>query len=194
MDRGAVDAPFAQPDPDAGRQHNIDEANLMEFSEHLLRLVAQPGLPCKTGQVRQPGLVCRALCGLDRYLVAEAFQPLHRVARYSVLPFVVAVAQYVAGDLEDAAPHRDGSLLASTPCGDPSAGSAKVGALSPPRCLTHFHEVRRRVSLPLRVRALRCFPALSLLPGHMPVQDVRWSALGKQVTSGPLARMTSAPR
>lgn len=38
MDRGTADAPFAQFDPGAGREDDVDEPNLVELGEDLSRL------------------------------------------------------------------------------------------------------------------------------------------------------------
>src|SRR5215831_17757699 len=46
--------------------------------------------------------------------------------------------------------------------------------------------VRRSQGLPRRVRPLRRRPPLSALPGHIPAQEARCSALGKRERSVPI--------
>ncbi len=53
----------------------------------------------------------------------------------------------------------------------------------------------RSHGFPFRVVPGRCFPALSLFPGHTPAQLARWPAVGKAVMSAPISAMiTSAVR
>jgi len=55
--------------------------------------------------------------------------------------------------------------------------------------------VARNQRLPLRVLPDLRFPALSLLPGQMPVQEAAWAAVGKRLMSSPSsARICSALR
>ena len=88
--------------------------------------------------------------------------------------------------------HGNNSPLGSPARLDAVVRGAELGVLLPGRTPGKSTRVARRNGLPFRVLPLNRLPALSLLPGQIPVHEARWSGSSKTVMSGPVAALGSA--
>src|SRR5829696_9053558 len=139
--------------------------------------------------------------------VSQLAQLLHESARSSgwvseadvVVGAEVDIVDLVMHDVPAGLENRvaDGHQRAfrASSFGDAVVALTQVGALVWLAAAAAVPSAPRSQGLPRRVRPVKCLPADSLLPGHMPAQDVRSAAVGNRDMSAPVSAMiTSAVR